>query len=178
MTKTELLMILAVVIGPILAVQIQKFIETWKERRNKKLEIFKTLMATRGSPVSVMHVQALNMIDLEFYGKNRKEQSVVESWKIYLDHLGDGPKNLEAPAYQSQFDAWSRKNHELLTNLLHSMATCLHYHFDKVHLQKNIYVPQGHTDFELEQSLIRRATIEVLSGRRNIPIIVSQEPQQ
>ena len=66
MKFSEVLTILAVILGPILAVQAQKAIERWRERRNRKLWVFKTLMATRGSRLSPNHVQALNMIDLEF----------------------------------------------------------------------------------------------------------------
>ncbi len=178
MDRIEILTVFAVLAGPILAVQAQKFIEIWKERRTKKLGVFKTLMATRGSPISSAHVEALNMIDLEFYGKNKKEQAVVEAWKIYLSHLSDGPKDIESETYQSRFDAWFRKNNDLLTDLLQSMAACLGYHFDKVHLQKGVYVPQGHTDLELEKSLVRRGTLDVLSGRRSIPIIVSNDTKK
>lgn len=176
MTKTDLLMILAILIGPVLAVQVQKFLEIWKEKRNNKLEIFKTLMATRGSTLSAEHVQALNRIDLEFDGKTPKKQAVVETWKQYLDHLGDGPKDFESGTFQMRLETWSLKNAELLTELLYAMAICLGYHFDKVHLQKGVYAPQGHVDLEVEHSLVRRGTIEVLSGRRSIPIVVSQEP--
>lgn len=49
-------------------------------------------MATRGAKVSPDHVEALNMIDIEFYGRrsgrrSRAEKSVVDAWKIYLDWL-------------------------------------------------------------------------------------------
>jgi len=39
------------------------------ERRNRKAWLFHSLMAPRAARVSPEHVQALNMIDLVFYGK-------------------------------------------------------------------------------------------------------------
>ena len=55
-----------------MAVQVQKWLEVFREERGRKLWIFKTLMATRASAVSAEHVQALNMIDLEFREKRYK----------------------------------------------------------------------------------------------------------
>lgn len=60
--------IIATIAGPILAVQAQKWLERLRERRNRKLKVFQQLMATRASRLSTDHVQALNMIDLVFYG--------------------------------------------------------------------------------------------------------------
>jgi hypothetical protein len=56
----------ATILGPILAVQAQKWVEIIRERRGRKLWIFHTLMATRAARTSTEHVQALNMIDLIF----------------------------------------------------------------------------------------------------------------
>jgi len=64
MTISDWLMISAVLTGPILAVQVQKFIESWREAKQRKIYIFKTLMATRGTTLSPRHVEALNIIDV------------------------------------------------------------------------------------------------------------------
>ena len=50
MTISDWLMIAAVLSGPILAVQVQKAIESWKESKHRKTAIFKTLMSTRRTP--------------------------------------------------------------------------------------------------------------------------------
>lgn len=57
--------IIALIIAPILALQIQKWLEKYREDRKRKLDIFKTLMSTRANRVSIEHVEALNMIDVE-----------------------------------------------------------------------------------------------------------------
>ena len=69
MDATNIITVLAIFLGPIFAVQVQKFIEYRNEHRNKKLSIFHILMSTRGIKLSAEHVYALNMIDIEFYGK-------------------------------------------------------------------------------------------------------------
>lgn len=66
MSLTDLITIVALLVAPFLAVFAQKQIEIWREKKSTKVWIFKTLMATRGRTLSLEHVQALNMIDLEF----------------------------------------------------------------------------------------------------------------
>ena len=85
MRITDWLMIVAVLLAPLVAVQVQKILERYREDRARKLNVFKTLMATRAATISAQHVQALNTIDLEFQGK--KYKAVTDSWKTYLDHL-------------------------------------------------------------------------------------------
>ena len=92
---SEWIMVGAVSVAPLLAVQVQKYLEILRERRSRKVNVFQTLMATRAARVSAAHVQALNMIDIEFYGRRifwfvfrtRSEKGILEAWKIYLDHL-------------------------------------------------------------------------------------------
>lgn len=52
------------------------------------------------------------------------------------------------------------------------MAKSLDYKFDKVHLKRNIYVPKGQVDTMKGQEFIRSAFVEILSGKRSIPIKV------
>ena len=105
MTISDYAMILAVILGPILAVQTQKWIESWRADNERKKWIFKTLMATRGTPVSPTHVQALNMIELEFSIKDPQEKAVLEAWRVYLDHLSVALQTCKTRL--SLLDTWS-----------------------------------------------------------------------
>ena len=73
--------------GPVLAVEVQKRSERKREQRSRRLGIFRTLMATRLQMLGWEHVQALNVIDVEFYGSSSEEKAVLNDWKAYLDHL-------------------------------------------------------------------------------------------
>lgn len=170
MTKNECLMITATLLGPILAVQAQKYLERWREQKNRKMWIFKTLMTTRATVLSPVHVEALNMIDIEFNGNSKYQRKVSVSWKEYLDHLGSGPSNPSAANYTTLMDAWIDKGKDLLANLLHEMGKGLGYEFDKVHLKKNIYSPSGHARIEMEQDNIRKGLIEILYHNKTINI--------
>lgn len=173
MTISDWLVILAIVIAPILAIQIQKIIENRKEIKARKMQIFRTLMATRATPLYPQHVEALNMIDIEFF-ENKK---VTEAWKLLLDNFANYPKDLKDPNYQTKLDTSADKSSELFTDLLYEMAKSLNYDFDKVHLKRGAYIPQGHTDFELEQNFIRRSLVQLFLGQKSIPINIAEHKE-
>ncbi|WP_373280609.1 DUF6680 family protein [Methylomonas koyamae] len=47
MTVSDIFMILAVLVGPVIAVQLTRYLDDKREVRDRKLQVFKTLMATR-----------------------------------------------------------------------------------------------------------------------------------
>jgi len=170
MTISDWLVIVAILLAPLLAVQIQKYRENYREKRARKMEVFRTLMTTRANPLNPKHVEALNMIDIEFY----KNQKVVDAWKLLLDNYLNFPtpipKDFNAPDYKAKLDSSVTKSSELLTDLLYEMAKSLNYSFDKVHLKRAVYIPKGHIDFLVDQEVIRRGLVGVLLGKLPIPI--------
>lgn len=165
----EILTILAVLLAPLLAVQVQKRVEIFREERGRKIWVFKTLMATRANNVSAEHVQALNMIDLEFRG--RKYKAVTDAWKAYLDHLTSYPREDESAQKQ-----WSERRIDRLATLLMEMGNCLGYEFDEVHVKKGVYAPEAHGQIENEQILIRRGLIRLLYGDANLKMDIQSFP--
>ena len=174
MTNTELLTIVAIVVGPVLAVQIQKIIDKTHEDKNRKMWLFSNLMATRATPLSPLHVEALNRIDIEFY-KNKK---VTDAWKLLLDNFDNYPIYPKATDFQVKLNSCVERSNELLTNLLYEMAKSLSYDFDKVHLKRGAYVPKGHADLELEQQDMRRSLLEILIGKKSLPVEFTNLPTE
>ena len=169
MTTSDWVMIITVLLAPLLAVQVQKRLEHHREDRERKLRIFKTLMATRAATVSSDHVQALNTIDLEFHGK--KYKNVTLSWKTYLDHLSNFPKEDEKVQ-----PVWSDKMADLLAKLLQEMGKSLGYDFDEVHIKKGIYSPEAHSRVENENILLRRGLIRILYGDASLKMDIENFP--
>lgn len=169
MKLTDFLMIIAVLLAPLVAVQVQKCLEVFREVRSRKLWIFKTLMATRAATVSQEHVQALNMIDLEF--REKRFKNVTIAWKTYLDHLSSYPKEDE-----NRQSLWKERRVDLLTALLLQMGRSLDYEFDEVHIKKGIYSPEAHGRIEDENMLIRGGLIRVLYGDAALKMDVKSFP--
>lgn len=75
-------------------------------------------------------------------------------------------------------DQWASKRDDLLTELLHKMAIILDYDFDRTHIKNSSYAPRGHFDTEAQQEAIRKSVIEVLDGKRPLPMVVANLPTQ
>ena len=170
MTLNEFLTIAAIVLAPVMAVQVQKWLEVFREERGRRLQVFKTLMATRAATVSPEHVQALNMIDLEFQG--RRYKAVTDAWKAYLDHLASYPKDGGEAAQQQ----WGERRVDRLTRLLMEMGKCLGYEFDEVHVKKGVYAPEAHGQIENENFLVRRGLIRLLYGDSALKMDIESLP--
>lgn len=172
----EVLTVIAILLGPILAVQAQKWVEVAREKRNRRLLLFKRLMATRGAQVSPAHVEALNMIDLEFSGRGEKDKVVRDRWKQYLDHLNSLPQD---PAQRErQVQGWLEENSKLLADLLHDMGKPLGYDFDVTHIRRAVYIPVGHANLEIELQAIRQFLVALSENRKKLPVSVRNESEQ
>ena len=157
--------------GPIAAVQVQKYLEAYRERQRARETIFRVLMATRASRTSTEHVQALNGIELSFIAARYKP--VEEAWNAYRDllHAPQSPDpNANQPLYQRRDDAF--------WDLLHAMSKSLGYPFDRTHIKNGAYSPIAHGDLQRDQDLIRSNLVKVLSGQAAIPMIVYPAPTQ
>ena len=176
MDSRDWMIVAAMLVAPLLAVQVQKWIERFRDKRAKRLRIFQTLMSTRMARLSPYHVEALNMIDTEFYstamsrflGRRKKEKAVLDAWSSYHDHLnslGDKPTDV-------QLQSWSVQKDELFIGLLYEMSRCVGYDFDKVHLKRSIYSPRAHGEEELDLKIIRENLVAILSGNKAIPMTV------
>ncbi|SLJ84916.1 DUF6680 family protein [Psychrobacter sp. DAB_AL43B] len=173
MDTTDIVTILAVLFSPILAVQAQKYIELAKESKNRKLQIFYILMSTRATRLTTEHVSALNMIDIEFYGKrffgkrnqSEGEKKITNAWKLYNDHL-----NNNSP--YGNPDIWNEEVDKLFNSLLYSIAKHLNYDFDEVQLKRDCYRPMGHENIEKSQLRILQGLVEVLDGEKAIPMTI------
>jgi hypothetical protein len=174
MSGKDLITILAVVAGPILAVQAQKYVEAFRERKQRRLTIFKTLMSTRAERLHREHVRSLNMIDIEFYGRRvfcirfqmPREKAVTNAWKNYNDHLNN------KTTYASE-ELWVKDADTLFTKLLYSMSINLGYDYDEVQLKRDCYRPEAHANIEKAQLDVLSGLADVLRGKRSFPMVVT-----
>ena len=164
---TDIAIVVAALLGPIMAVQAQKWLERSREIKERRLTIFRTLMATRAALLSSQHVEALNAVTVEFYGSGEKLRKINEAWKLYLDHFDD-----RLPAS----DAWAQKRFDLFIELLYLISQFLGYTFSRAQLGRDIYSPKAHGDFETEQAIIRKGLAQLLSGETALPLAVKELP--
>lgn len=166
------LTILAILAAPWVALWIQAKLDAKKEAKGRRLNIYKTLMATRATPLSQEHVRALNMIDLEFYGK-KKYQSIRSAWQAYLrvriEHKATNEKEI--------ID-FNKACDETLTTLLVKMGKTLGYNFNEENIRKSLYKPGGHVSEENYQTFIRAKLSDLFSGSFALPMNLKVSPEE
>jgi hypothetical protein len=161
------LTILAVLLSPLVALEVQRRLEEHRERRNRKLTIFRNLMTTRASRMAALHIEALNSIEVEFYAKSGPDKEVLDAWREYSSHLYQ-PDNLLG----DDLKRWGEKQDDLVVDLLHTMANNLGYDIDKVTIRKNGYYPKGYIEVENELHALRKVALEVFGGKRPLPMAI------
>lgn len=163
----DMAIVCATFLGPIAAVQAQKWIERGRERRNRRVTIFRVLMTTRATTLSPAHVEALNVVPIEFYGKEAAFVDVVDAWKTYIDYL-----------YRDNVEpkAWAEKRVELLNEMLAKMALALGYRFNSVEIKRELYSPRGHAAIEGDQEIIRQGFAKLFKGELSLPMDVKSFP--
>lgn len=164
--------VIAMVVSPLIAVQVQKVLEERKIKSGRKEAIFKTLMATRASKLSQQHVEALNLIDLEF-GNSSKSRDVIDAWKIYFDHLCQKANS------ESEIIQWNVIRENLFTDLLYKMSKQLKFNFDVVTIKRNCYTPIAYENTQKELEKIRDVWMKIGSGEKVLTInLVSEQNKQ
>ena len=167
MSTNEWLTIIAIITGPIAAVLITLWRDHRNEAKRRRAEIFAVLIRTRKERLSIEHVRALNLIQLEFHGR----QPIIAAYTRYIDHLNKPPLSEKE---QASFD---KQAQDLFWDLLATIATDLNYKFDKRDLERFSYMPQAWGDSEGLQRSNMVLLSELLRGKRSLRV-KSESPQE
>lgn len=154
------IMLLAIVIGPILAVFVTRLIDWLRDKKQRRLDLFKVMMRTRRTRLSPDHIGALNLVEIEFY----KDDKVLNALKLYFQHLS--ARNLR----NGDAGIWLQEGDHLFTKLLSSMARALGYEIEQLEILTGGYAPQAWENDEKSLRDMRQKMIELLDGKRAIPI--------
>ena len=142
----------AIVIGPLAAVVISGYLDRRRAKMDRRRQIFRALMKTRRTWGSPEHVEALNLIEVDFYGAG----SVQQAYKNLFDYFEkDIPRRPDED--DKQFSERKTKHHaSLLTKLLKEMADELGYKKDSLEILEGGYSPILFGEIESDQTKIRK----------------------
>ena len=172
----DIIMIVAVFCSPLFALWAQWRLQLRRERRDQRMRMFKTLMATRATALDINHVQSLNMIDVEFSKSDPTDTAIRDAWKTYHAHLNAPRPQEEMPGRQ-----WDDNQRDYLAQLLSKMGKSLGYNFDFTYYKSGAYHPSGLGDNWNEMEQIRKRWLAVLNGEplhMAITSIPQVQPQQ
>lgn len=155
--NTQAMNIIAVVLGPIIAVIITLLYQRHKEKQDTKHRAFLLLMAHRKSiPPNATMVEILNTLDVVF----AKNQKIVKLWHKYYTLLAQ-------PYSQDRDHTW--------LELLSAIAEELHY---PTLMQTDIdkfYIPQGFMDQLEIQGKIKQEILRVLQNTAAFVVTKKEE---
>lgn len=148
------------------------------------MDIFKTLMRTRRTPIAPEHVGALNLVEIEFYNK----PLVINSLKNLFSHFGteharnsdERISNEMAPSeITRRNEIFSLRLFEerqrLLAKLLHAMAITLGFKLEQLEIFEGGYTPQGWSNDQIEQMTMRKFLLEAFEGKRSFTVRLAEE---
>lgn len=156
MKLADVAIIFATLLGPIFAVQVQKFFEARRERADRKAAILRTVLTS--APLSYQAVQALNGIRIEF----EDDPKVLEAWRNYIDSRTQGHQ-------------LSSQAESLYVDLLYQMSKSAGYRIDK-HTLTSSYNPMLHNKIERDQEIIREGAVKLFTGEGALPLDVRNMP--
>jgi len=179
MDGTEItVMATATILGPILAVQAQKFIERATERHRSRRSIFRALMSNRATRLNDDFVRSLNLIELEFspgrFFGGAKDQTVINAWRSLHGEYGASGGKPEAT--NAELNTWVQRIDDRVVSLLLAMSEALGYDFSEEVLRRGMYYPKGRYDIEQSQIAILHSLRRLLDGKNAIPMAVTEIP--
>ncbi|WP_312368086.1 DUF6680 family protein [Stenotrophomonas sp.] len=179
-TISDGLIILATLLGPVLAVQAQKWVERARKTSDLRSWVFTTLMNTRATRMSASHIEALNTITIAFHDggrrwRSQKSQAVLNKWREYLTHLSQ-----PAPDSEPSFAAQCARGSEIFTNLLEAIAAERAFDVDRAEITAGAYHPQGFVNGELQRNEAFDRVMQILRGEHGLPVTIqlNQPPEE
>ena len=143
---------------------LQKKLAKETSARERKMNIFRTLMATRSLPLRTRpdHVAALNTIAVEFHG----DDAILQPLSAYLSEM----KSKETG------DDVQKRRDERFFELLAQISKALGYKHDKEYLTDTTYCPGGYADEWWDWYRIRKWAADIADGKKLFPVWI-YEPQ-
>ena len=168
METKDVVTIIALILGPVIAVLITLWSQRRSEKLNAKRQLFVTLMANRRAGASRECVNALNLIDVIYAG----EPKILQLWHQLYDILCAQPFNNQTFAHK-------------YLDLLSAIATSLGYRsLTQTDIDK-FYMPQGlgeqaqlslETQTEWLRVLKATPTLQRVGGAAAAPVVQPSTP--
>lgn len=156
---------IAIAWSPIYAVYLSRRQDEKREKLRRQYEIFHNLMKTRGTNLAPDHVSSLNAIQTDFYD----DTNVISAYKTYIDLLYRPVPASTEP--QDLIKRFFEVQHNAFVELVYEMGRKLGVIIDKNDISKYSYAPIGWGNVESQQNLFRSLMIELLTGKRGLPVV-------
>ena len=158
----------AIVIGPVIAVLAARYLDRRDQENNRKLAIFRDLMATRQITYSPQHVSALNLVELEFYG----DTAILEAFRELMKLLSDEDRWNVAKSNDEKMRKTLQDMNDCRAKLLNRMAYSLGYKMSDIELMRGGYYPELLGRLDEQRIKATEFVVDLADGKRAVPIAV------
>jgi hypothetical protein len=164
LTIAEWLTLAAIVVGPILAVLTQLWMQHRKAKRDTKMWVFNSLMSYRAAILNPLFVQAFNLVDVVFHKNDEVRRKRKEFQDFVNAAMGRDLTSLEVD-----------KLKDLVAEMLAKMGSELGYSFDHTEIKNTGYYPKAFERLDTAAFMLREKGLEVLEGKANIGVVIRDE---
>jgi hypothetical protein len=168
---SELVTLIGIIVGPIVAVAMTLVIEAKRRQHDSKIQIMRMILNTRHLPADPSYNAAINLIPVEF----NRDKTVMDAWKDYISHVRFKPSdenknehNTLSLAKQTTMIFRLMKN--LKFNLSETEIQTSAYASEGSIIRDNLYLDSLHANVRIANAL-EHQTIAVqnsLKGREHI----------
>jgi hypothetical protein len=135
MKLNDWLTLLAIVLGPVIAVSITLWIEHRRRVRERQLQIMRMLLSTRHMPADPRYNVAINLIPAEF----NSQAEIMTAWRRYHDLVSQHPTPADQPDHQ-------RRMAVAQSTLIYQIMVSVGLKLSEGDIQTQAYVSQGFVD--------------------------------
>lgn len=174
LTEGEILIAGCTLASPILAVLATRVVDAWRDSRARKNAVFVSLMSTRRAQLTPEHVQALNLIEIEFAGS----AGVNAELKVYMNLMEERAPPLSRfekdqaviSAYRQADEDLIRRRRRAFGSLVQALGKKLGRNVDRYDIIEGGYYPGGWAEAETLQLDNLRRINDILNWRDRLPV--------
>lgn len=160
------------VVGSLATLIGNHFYTQWREKKQKREQIFRTLMSTRGFRTYATHVEALCAVEVEW--SSPEDEKVRSAWKAYNHHLN---KQVSQDLSDPENVAWRNTLEDLFADLIVALGESIGKPQDKTDVKTGAYGPRAWWEAEQENSVLRKGMVRIIASGlgRAIPVLVQYD---
>lgn len=149
---TGVMSVAAIIASPLITLLVQRHQERAKALRDRREAIFRALWVNRRRPFYLARVDALNMVEVEFYGETKVQDAWEDLRAHYFrkEHRGLNDEQI------------GTEREEKFATLLFEISRVLGYKFGRTAIRDNIYRPAFHNEIDEIEIETRRRVLALL----------------
>jgi hypothetical protein len=160
------LTVAAIILGPVLALLSQRVLDRIRLRKDQRLRLYFALMASRALQLSPNHVQALNSIDTVFSRSSKKDRTIREKYRAWLEQMGK----------DSTAEGWVERGNDLKVELYQAIGEAVGFNFSIDYLKRQAYLPIATSDWDAQARQIQQGLAKAITPDGLKVEIVEKKP--